>query len=155
MKVVRITLLVIMLTIMAFPGKAWAALYDDVQESLICPACLDDRMTVAACSDTTAEETRQDIQKRLASGETKEQIIDDYVAKYGDTVLAVPRKSGFNLTAWVIPVVSVTGGIGVVYFALTKWVGNHGEVKQNRRGRQRFIDSVDEERLNEEIIKHL
>ena len=151
---VRIGVLLIIVCLVIMPGQAIAALYDDVQESLICPACLDDRMTVASCNDSTAEQTRQDIQQRLASGQTKDEIIDAYVAQYGETILASPRKSGFNLVAWIIPPLAVIGGTALVYVAVTRWVRNYGG-KTPKKTSKRIIDEVDEERLNEEMIKYL
>ncbi|RJQ38216.1 MAG: hypothetical protein C4550_07045 [Nitrospiraceae bacterium] len=153
-KIIRIITLVVLLNLMILPGQAWAALYDEIQESLICPACLDDRMTVAACNDSTAEQTRQDIQQRLASGQTKEQIIEAYVQQYGETILTVPRKSGFNLVAWVIPPAAVLSGGALVYYAVTRWVRNSGD-KKRKDLRKLVIDDIDEERLNDEMKKYL
>lgn len=154
MKIVRIITLIFMLSLILLPSQAWAALYDEIQESLICPACLDDRMTVASCNDSTAEETRQDIQQRLASGQTKDQIIEAYVAQYGETILTVPRKSGFNLVAWVIPLFAVLGGTALVYYAVTRWVRNSGD-KRRKDLRKLVIDDIDEERLNDEMKKYM
>ncbi len=155
MKAMRIILLAGMLTLFSLPGQAWAALYSDIQASLICPACLDERMTVAACNDSTAEQTRQDIQRKLAAGQTKEQIIAGYVAQYGDIILAVPPKKGFNLMAWVMPVVATIGGTALVYFVVTKWARNHSGRRLAVDSTGPAIDSEDEERLREEIRKYL
>ena len=154
MKAKKLSILLVMLCTLLFPAQAWGALYDEIQESLICPACLDDRMTVAACNDSTAEQTRQDIQQRLASGQTKEQIIEAYVSQYGETILTVPRTTGFNLIAWLIPPIALIGGITLIYFAVTRWVRNRDD-KMIKRGGRRIVDEVDEERLNEEMLKHL
>lgn len=155
MQPVRTALLVFMLTIFVLPGQAWAALYNDIQASLICPACLDDRMTVAACNDSTAEQARQDIQQKLAAGQTKEQIIAGYVAQYGEIILAIPPKKGFNLLAWVMPVVATIGGTVLVYFAVAGWAKNHSGRKPAVGLNGPAVDSADEERLKEEIRKYL
>lgn len=144
----------LVLAILLFPSHAWAAEYNDVQASLICPACLDDQMTVATCSDSTAEEVRQDIKRRLEVGEDKEQIIASYVAQYGEVIRAVPTKSGFNLMAWVMPPIATMGGIALVYFAITTWVRNHsGKQRATRQGP--VVDTVDEARIDEEMRKYL
>ena len=153
MKKIRQVLILLSLLIFLVPGQAHAALYDEIQESLICPACLDDRMTVAACTDSTAEATRQDIQKRLSMGQTKSEIIQAYVAKYGEIILAVPEKSGFNLLAWLLPPVSLVGGSVLVYYAIARWVGN--SQKQKPRKKSPVLDSIDQDRLNEEMLKYL
>ncbi len=51
---------------------------------------------------------------KLESGLTVDQIVKQYVDKYGETVLSAPTKSGFNLTAWITPFAAlVIGGFGV------------------------------------------
>lgn len=152
----RVTPIVFLFAILffLFPGQAQAALYDEIQESLICPACLDERMTVAACQDSTAEAIRQDIQKRLSTGQTKDEIIQAYVAKYGEIILAVPAKSGFNILAWVLPPVALIGSTFFVYYSVNNWVRN-GQKRKPHKKNQPALDFVDQDRLNEEMLKYL
>ena len=50
----------------------------------------------------------------LESGITVEQIIQQQVTEYGETVLSAPTKAGFNLTAWVVPFGALlVGGVGL------------------------------------------
>ena len=52
--------------------------------------------------------------KMLESGLTVDQIVQQQIEKYGETVLSAPTKNGFNLTAWVIPFGALMiGGIGL------------------------------------------
>ncbi|MFZ5944072.1 MAG: cytochrome c-type biogenesis protein [Bacillota bacterium] len=138
-----------------FFGQAQAAIYDDIQESLICPACMDDRMTVATCTDSTAERTRQDIKQKLALGQTKDEIINGYVSDYGEVILAVPRQNGFGLVAWIMPPLALVGAGLIVVSVLKGWVRNSSNSKQISKKSGVHIDSVDEERINEEIRKYL
>ncbi len=50
------------------------------------------------------------IQSQIDAGKTKDEILDHFVSIYGEQVLATPRKSGFSLMAWVIPLVGVAAG---------------------------------------------
>ncbi len=141
--------------LLAWPTSAQAAIFDDIQKSLICPACLDDKMTVAACTDSTAEEARLDIERKLAAGQTKDEIISGYVVQYGEIILAVPTKEGFNMLAWVIPPIATVGGSVLVYWVITGWVRNHRGLRNTLAVQGPAIDSVDEERIQEEIRKYL
>jgi cytochrome c-type biogenesis protein CcmH len=58
---------------------------------------------VTKCGCGTAEQIKADIQNMINKGMTEKEIIDSYVAQYGQTVLAAPPRSGFNLTAWILP----------------------------------------------------
>jgi len=39
----------------------------------------------------------------IAAGMTDQQVTDEFVAKYGATVLAAPTTKGFDLVAWIAP----------------------------------------------------
>jgi cytochrome c-type biogenesis protein CcmH len=69
-----------------------------------------------------ARNMKATIQQLIDEGRTKGEILDYFVAGYGEGVLATPRKSGFSLTAWVTPAVAVAVG-AVIGVALTwAWV---------------------------------
>jgi cytochrome c-type biogenesis protein CcmH len=79
--------------------------------SCFCGGC--PHLVVTDCGCSVADKIKEDVTKRLAAGETGDKIVADYVAKYGQTVLAAPPKAGFNLTAWLIPFLGF--GIGGVF----------------------------------------
>lgn len=154
MKSMRTVLIICLLTLLVTPGQVWAGDdYDEIINSLMCPACLSHGEILANGVDGGAEQAKEDIKQRLAAGQTKEEIINAYVSMYGEQILAVPTKSGFNLLAWVIPPMAAAGGIGLVYFAISRWVRNHSVRPEPKAGPA--VDAVDEERLQEEMRKYL
>jgi cytochrome c-type biogenesis protein CcmH/NrfF len=85
--------------------------------SCFCGGC--PHLVVTDCGCSVADKIKADVAKRLAAGETGDQIVQSYVAKYGQTVLAAPPKSGFNLTAWLIPFLAFgIGGAFLVTFLI-------------------------------------
>jgi len=62
------------------------------------------------------------ITQKIDQGQSEEQIIQFFIAQYGEQVLAAPPKQGFNLMAWITPFVVLIVGAGVIYIALKKWV---------------------------------
>lgn len=155
LKKTNIALTLALTLLLFFPDQIQAALYDKVQESLICPACLEDRMTIATCTDSTAEQARQDIRQKLALGQTKEDIIQGYVAQYGEIILSIPPQKGFGLVAWIVPPLALVGA-GIFVIAILKaWVRNSANQYEHSPKKRLSIDSIDEERINEEIKKYL
>ncbi len=58
-----------------------------------------------------------DLGKQVDAGKSDEDIIAYFMDKYGATVLAAPTKSGFNLTAWIMPFAALgIGALMAVYF---------------------------------------
>ena len=64
-----------------------------------------------------AVEAKQELHDMVDKGMTHDQIIDAFVAEYGEWILSVPERKGFNLFAWILPVVGmVAGGGGLALF---------------------------------------
>ena len=90
------------------------AMLADLENALMCKC--DDKCGKVLINFTcsTAAKTRKKFTKMLESGLTVEQIIQQQVTEYGETVLSAPTKTGFNLTAWVMPFGALlVGGLGL------------------------------------------
>jgi cytochrome c-type biogenesis protein CcmH/NrfF len=94
----------------------------------MCKGC---DMTAGGCSHPggafsgpceTAKSMLNDVDLRIAKGETQEQIIQDFVNQYGAIVYVEPPKHGFGLVAWVMPAFYGVLGIGLVVFVIKKWL---------------------------------
>jgi cytochrome c-type biogenesis protein CcmH len=88
---------------------------------LIAPCCWS--MTADAHSSEIAHEMRAQIRTALAEGKNEKEILQAYVAQYGERILAKPTKQGFNLLAWILPFVAlVIGGL-----VLWRFLHRHAE----------------------------
>ncbi len=83
-------------------------------------------LSVAACQEamecSVADSTVLDIERRLDAGESKQEILNYFASVYGEQVLALPRKSGFSLTAWVAPFLAVAVGGVFISSLVFAWV---------------------------------
>ena len=61
------------------------------------------------------------IDEQLAKGKAPDELVQYYVSQYGEVVLAAPTKTGFNVTAWVMPFVGLIVGAVAIYFLLGMW----------------------------------
>ncbi len=50
----------------------------------------------------------REVVSMMEDGMTGKEIVDAFVAQYGETVLMAPKKEGFNLTAYLLPGVTIT-----------------------------------------------
>lgn len=92
---------------------------DSVASKLSCYCGTCPHLVVTKCGCSLADQIKGEVQKKIDAGMTESQIIDSFVAEFGQTVLAAPPKSGFNLTAWSIPFLAFILG-GAVLFAFLK-----------------------------------
>jgi cytochrome c-type biogenesis protein CcmH len=64
---------------------------------------------------------KQFIRQRIAAGDSKSEIKDQLVAQFGKGVLAAPEQKGFDLLAWVLPIVGLLGGAAALTLLLWRW----------------------------------
>ena len=86
----------------------------DIEESLTCQCGCG--LTVHSCNHIqcgSGEPIKKEIAERLARGESKDQILGAFQAKFGEKVLSSPTMQGFNRLAWIMPfaVVLTAGAI--------------------------------------------
>jgi cytochrome c-type biogenesis protein CcmH len=86
----------------------------DIEDEVMCPVC--GTTLELAESAPQAERERELIRRLIAQGRTKEQIVDELVAEYGEDVLAVPESEGFDVTNWLVPVAGIAIALGALAF---------------------------------------
>lgn len=83
-------------------------------------------LTVAACQEamecTVADGIVEEINNQIAAGKTKGEIQTYFASVYGEKVLALPKKSGFSLTAWTTPFLAISAGAVVLSVVVWWWV---------------------------------
>lgn len=92
---------------------------NSVARDLWCPLCNGVRLD--NCDLQACIQMREVISQKLAAGESKEQIKAYFVEQYGDVVLGQPSRQGFNLIAWVFPILAAVVGIGWVTYLVLTW----------------------------------
>lgn len=97
-------------------------LQSEVEESLICLCGCG--QTVKNCPHENcgfAVPARAKIMAYLNEGKTREEVMELFVSKYGEEVLATPSKKGFNLLGYVMPFVALVLAAGIIMIIIKKW----------------------------------
>lgn len=88
-----------------------------IQEEVMCVIC---GVPLVNAGGPQAEDQRNFIRSRVEKCESKDQIKAALVDEYGPRVLAVPAKSGFDLAAYLVPViVLLIALIGIILGAIS------------------------------------
>ena len=122
-KLVRLLVGVVLVVLMVAPALAHADPLDDsvrrVALQLQCPVC--EGESIADSPSGLAADMRAVIRTKIIAGESDQQILDEFVASYGDSILTDPPKRGISLGVWVGPVIGVALGIALVTLLLRTW----------------------------------
>ncbi|HET7856166.1 MAG TPA: cytochrome c-type biogenesis protein CcmH [Gaiellaceae bacterium] len=101
------------------PAPKKRATLADLEDEVMCPVCPGE--TLEQSRSPAAQQVERFISTRIAAGDSKNEIKDRLVAEYGTRILAAPPKEGFDLLAWVLPLVGLLGGALVVGGAAWHW----------------------------------
>lgn len=90
-----------------------------VASQLECPICQGE--TVADSPSGLAQDMRGVIRTRLQAGESDQQILQEFVASYGDSILTNPPKHGPALGVWMGPVLGLAAGMAILAAVGLQW----------------------------------
>lgn len=139
-------LIAMLLAVLAFAVPAMSLTVVEVAREVRCPTC---NTPLDVSNSPAADRMKIFIGNRIAEGEDKEQIIDALVDEFGRGVLATPPKSGFDLIAWIVPIILVVGGLAVIPVVTRKWA-RRGDAQDSPQE----ISADDAARLEEELRRH-
>lgn len=89
-----------------------------LEAKLMAPCCW--AQQVSLHQSPAADEIRRNIRLLLAEGKTPQQVLDVYVAEYGDRILAEPPARGFSRLIYVAPWVFLMASVGLVVMVIRR-----------------------------------
>jgi cytochrome c-type biogenesis protein CcmH len=143
---------------LVLPASASAACPElrSLEGELMCPTC---GTTLELSNAPAANQIRRYVCERAAAGDSNGEIRDQLVADFGPGVLASPPKKGFDLLAWVLPLLALGAGAAVLAGLVVRWSRRRepepkpavaGEPSANGRAE---LDPELEKRLDEELAR--
>jgi cytochrome c-type biogenesis protein CcmH len=122
----------------------------DVEDEVMCPVC---GTALNLSFAPQADRERAFIRREIAAGKTKDEIKDDLVAQYGTEVLAEPPKSGFDLTAWLVPGVAILVAAIAIFLGLRRWC-RAGREREADAEPEKALDPAERERLDSDLARY-
>jgi cytochrome c-type biogenesis protein CcmH len=120
----------------------------DIEDEVMCLEC---GTALNVSNSAVADQEREFIAGLIADGLTKEQIKDALVEEYGPRVLAEPRDDGFQLTAWVVPVLAALAALALVVLIARTWRGRGAAAAPDGAADDAGLDEDDARRLDAEL----
>jgi cytochrome c-type biogenesis protein CcmH/NrfF len=141
--------------VLSAPAASAQAVLDPAREQqarqleteLIAPCCFTQQVSVHQSG--AADDMKKDIRRQLAEGKTPQQILDGYVAQYGEQILAEPPAQGFVRTLYVLPIVLLIAS-AIVLSLFVKRMARHPAVAGAAGSSASAADAYDA-RLDDEL----
>ncbi|HMI99585.1 MAG TPA: cytochrome c-type biogenesis protein [Gaiellaceae bacterium] len=152
--VAALVVLVLVLVLVAVPAAAASGSRMDanrptlaeLEGEVMCPVC---NTTLDQSNSPIARRIKTFIAQRIAAGDSKQEIKDRLVADWGPQILAAPPKKGFDLLAWLLPIVGLLGGALVLAALAWRW----SRVREPAAPAAVGIDPALEQRIDQELAR--
>ncbi len=101
-----------------------------IERRVMCVTC---KIPLNVAESVQADRERAYIRGLIAEGDSQSQVERALVGQYGPAVLALPSAHGFDLTAYLVPLVAIVALLGMLVLLLPRW---------RRRTRERVAQGV-------------
>lgn len=100
-----------------------------ISKGLYCPVCPNTPLDV--CQTQACVQWRALIKEKLLKGESEQQIVDYFVAQYGNQVLGAPPPQGFNWLAYILPGAGILVGASIAWLTVRRWLSRTGGYREH------------------------
>lgn len=122
----------------------------DLYNGLMSPYC--PGRTLMDCPSGQATELRNWIAEQEQAGRSKQEVEDELYAQFGDVILQAPKAQGFGIAAYVLPILALFAGGGIVWVFLRRQVAAGATTGEPAlRTGPAVLDPEIERRIDEEM----
>ena len=121
----------------------------EIEKQVMCPVC---GTLLQLAESPQAMREKAFIRRLIGEGKTEAQIKDALVAEYGDEVLALPKGSGFSLSAYVVPIVAFVAA--AIALAIGVWRWRRSGDREDGGPREPGPSDEDSKRLDADLARY-
>ncbi len=121
-----------------------------IEAEVMCPIC---GTLLELAESPQAKREKVFVAKLVAAGKSKAEVKDALVAQYGPAVLALPKASGFDLSAYLVPILAILVAVTALGFSVARW-RRDGKRSQNDGGAPPGPSDEDTERLEADLSRY-
>ena len=115
-------LLLVALLAMLFLGADTDARFNKLGHQLMCMCgCNQILLECNHVGCTYSERMRNELTAGLERGDSDSLVLQSFVQKYGNTVLAAPTTTGFNRVAWIMPFAVFAAALALTILLVRMW----------------------------------
>jgi cytochrome c-type biogenesis protein CcmH len=149
-----VRLLAATLALLALASSAAAATpqtsISEIEGEVMCPIC---GTLLELAESPQAQRERVLVKRLIAEGKSEGEVKDALVAQYGPAVLALPEGKGFDLSAYLVPVIAFAAAALALAFAVRRWRRSTRSSRGNPRD-VRGPNDEEAERLDADLARY-
>lgn len=132
-------------------GAAPRASVTQIESEVMCPVC---GTLLELAESPQALREKAFVKRLVAAGKTDAEVKDALVAEYGPAVLALPEGSGFDLSAYLVPIIAFAIAVVALAFGVLRWRRSGREKGEAEGPAPPGPSSEESERLDADLARY-
>jgi cytochrome c-type biogenesis protein CcmH len=120
-----------------------------IERQVMCVTC---KIPLNVAQSPQADRERAFIQSLIDDGRSEAQIKDALVGQYGRSALALPSDHGFDIAAYLVPLLAFLALVGALVVLLPKW-RRHARAQAAREPPEQTLSATDTARLDADLSR--
>jgi cytochrome c-type biogenesis protein CcmH len=133
------------------PVSVYAVTSSEIETELMCDCGCGDMLVNCTCE--RSEEMRAIITGMINEGKTKVQVLEIFVAQFGEVILSSPPRKGFNLVAYGLPITGFFFGSVVAVTMARRWRSSRRDEEDEESDAGDDVSEEMEDRIRKELEK--
>lgn len=121
-----------------------------IERQVMCVTC---KIPLNVAESQQADRERALIRRMIGAGDGETEVKKGLVAEYGAAVLGLPSASGFNLTAYLVPLLAVLALVGLMLVLLPRW-RRRARAQQDSDAPKPELGAADAARLESDLARY-
>jgi cytochrome c-type biogenesis protein CcmH len=123
----------------------------EISSEVMCPVC---GTLLELAESPQAQREKAFVSRLVAAGRSKDEIKDALVDEYGTEVLALPQGSGFDLSAYVVPVIAFVLAAIALALGVLRWRRAGDPPEGGEKRSPEGPSAEDSERLDADLARY-
>jgi cytochrome c-type biogenesis protein CcmH len=121
-----------------------------IESQVMCVTC---KIPLNVAQSPQSDRERAFIQSLIDEGQNEAEIKSALVAQYGPTVLALPSTHGFDLAAYLVPLLALVAVLGLLATLLPRWRRESKSAVQTSVANEEVLSPADTARLEADLAR--
>jgi cytochrome c-type biogenesis protein CcmH len=123
----------------------------EISSEVMCPVC---GTLLELAESPQALREKAFVSRLVAEGRSRDEIKDALVAEYGTEVLALPQGSGFDLSAYLVPIVAFVIAVIALTVGVLRWRRAGESREREEPSASAGLSAEDSERLDADLARY-
>jgi cytochrome c-type biogenesis protein CcmH len=123
----------------------------EISSEVMCPVC---GTLLELAESPQAQRQKAFVSRLVAEGKSKDEIKDALVTEYGTEVLALPQGSGFDLSAYLVPIVALVIAVIALVIGVLRWRRAGAARDRGKPAAGSGPSAEDSERLDADLARY-